>query len=105
MHQTPTTDPATAYAEGVEAGRHAAAAAIRAKAAGYAGEQYRHFQMCARIADGQSVPVTRMDLQAAVDAGQAGPLVAAPDVDGDPDTMTAEQLARALLTDDEDVTR
>ena len=52
-------------ADGLDAGRSEAAAAIRAKAANYVGEQFRHFEMCARIADGQRVPNTRQDAAAA----------------------------------------
>jgi hypothetical protein len=52
-------------ADGLDAGRSEAAAAIRAKAARYSGEQFRHFEMCARIADGERVPPTRQDAAAA----------------------------------------
>jgi hypothetical protein len=42
---------AEAYIAGLQAGRREAAADIRAKAASMAGEQYRHFEMAARIAE------------------------------------------------------
>lgn len=52
---------ALAYLEGVAEGRRQAAEAIRLKGVNYIGDQYRHFQMCARLAEGSGVPKTRQD--------------------------------------------
>lgn len=56
-----TTREIEAYQAGVNDGRRQAAAAIRTRAASYVGEQFRHFEMAARIADGEQVPATRQD--------------------------------------------
>jgi hypothetical protein len=61
MTNPTTTHDVEAYQTGVDDGRRQAAAAIRARAAGYIGEQFRHFEMAARVADGEQMPPTRQD--------------------------------------------
>lgn len=66
------------YLEGKDDGRREAAAAIRARAASFLGEQFRHFEMAARVADGERVPPTVQDPVAVQHASEPMPPPAQP---------------------------